>query len=547
MSVSVLFSYLDIQTCLILGSVFLLACWYLRTRTPPNLPPGPWALPGLGNVLQMFTKAPYLTWTELGRTYGPVIYLRLGSQRIVVLNSYAAVHEALVRKGEDFSSRPAWYTFVKMGFLDYALWRIGSPSSLRAIRRAVWLYPGRYRIPCVMRVTSDLANDMIVDVCHHGILDLPYGPFWKQQRKFTIMGLRDFGFGKRSLEGKILEEIQGLREEILKKGEKPFSIRLPLQNAVGNVICSIVLGKRFEYNDKKFEKIMKAFDQNLGFEQQVAAIANFFPWARHIPVVKRAFAKVQTNLETCLSVMREDIAAHKETFDPNDIRDFIDTFLLEMRNKGEGNDFTDKQLEYLIGDLFLAGTETTSSTLTWALLYMLRHPDVQDNVHREIDENIGQNFTPSVSHRSLLPYTEAVLAEVMRINPIAANGVMHSTSNDTTLFGYDIPKDTTVFPNLWAVLHDPEVYPEPDVFKPERFLDDSGQFRKGDNFIPFSMGRRVCLGEQLARMELFLFFTSLMQHFTFKLPEGAPLPSTMGKVGFANTAEDFDLHAIPRE
>ncbi|XP_078701774.1 cytochrome P450 2J1-like [Branchiostoma floridae x Branchiostoma belcheri] len=501
MSVSALFSYLDIQTCLILGSVFLLACWYLRTRTPPNLPPGPWALPGLGNVLQMFAKAPYLMWTELGRTYGPVIYLRLGSQRIVVLNSYAAVHEALVRKGEDFSSRPAWYTFRLMDFVDY------------------------------------------------GIVMLPYGPFWKQQRKFTITGLRDFGFGKRSLEGKILEEIQGLREEILKKGEKPFSIRLPLQNAVGNVICSIVLGKRFEYNDKKFEKIMKAFDQNVGFEQQVASIANFFPWARHIPVVKRAIAKVQTNLETCLSVMREDIAAHKKTFDPNDIRDFIDIFLLEMRNKEgeEGNDFTDKQLEYLIGDLFIAGTETTSSTLTWALLYMLRHPDVQENVHREIDQTIGQNVTPSVSHRSQLPYTEAVLAEVMRINPLAANGVMHNTSHDTTLFGYDIPKDTTVFPNLWAVLHDPEVYPEPDVFKPERFLDDSGQFRKGDNFIPFSMGRRVCLGEQLARMELFLFFTSLMQHFTFKLPGGAPLPSTTGKVGVTNTAEDFDLHAIPRE
>ncbi|CAH1261513.1 CYP2J2 [Branchiostoma lanceolatum] len=500
MSVSALFTYLNAQTCVILGFVFLLAYWYLRTRAAPKLPPGPWALPGLGNVLQMATKVPHLTWTELGKTYGPVVYLRLGSQQIVVLNSYSAIHEALVRKGEDFSGRPAWYTFQQMGFMDY------------------------------------------------GLIMLPYGPFWKQQRKFTIMGLRDFGFGKRSLEGKIAEESQGLREEILKKGDTPFNIRLLLQNAVGNVICSIVLGKRFEYEDKKFEKIMKAFDQNLGAEQQLSALANFFPWARHIPVVKKAIALVKENVENCMATMREDIAEHKATFDPNDIRDFIDTFLLEMRNQEgeEGGEFTDRQLEYLIGDLFLAGTETTSSTLTWALLYMLRHQEVQDKVHREIDSTIGQDVTPSISHRSLLPYTEAVITEVMRINPIAATGAMHNTSNDTTLFGYDIPKDTVVFPNLWAVLHDPEVYPEPDVFKPERFLDDS-KFKKGDTFIPFSLGRRACLGEQLARMELFLFFTSLMQHFTFKLPEGAALPSTRGKAGITNNAEDFDLCAIPRE
>ncbi|XP_066279166.1 uncharacterized protein [Branchiostoma lanceolatum] len=965
MSVSALFTYLNAQTCVILGFVFLLAYWYLRTRAapnlppgpwalpglgnvlqmatkdpgtaqpppgavgaagageraadghkvtylrtraPPNLPPGPWALPGLGNVLQMATKVPHLTWTELGKTYGPVVYLRLGSQQIVVLNSYSAIHEALGRKGEDFSSRPAWYTFQQMGFMDYgkcysaihealgrkgedfssrpawytfqqmgfldygkcysaihealgrkgedfssrpawytfqqmgfmdhgkcysaiheALGRKGEDFSSRpawytfqqmgfldygkcysAIHEALgrkgedfssrpaWYTfqqmgfmdygkcysaihealgrkgedfssrPGWYTFQqmgfmdygkcysaihealgrkgedfssrpawytfqqmgfmdygkcysaihealgrkgedfssrpawytfqqmgfmdygkCYSAIHEALGKreedfssrpawytfqqmgfmdygkwylfimkDWIVvlnsySVIHealgrkgedfssrptwytfqqmgfmdYGIIMLPYGPFWKQQRKFTIMGLRDFGFGKRSLEGKIAEESQGLREEILKKGDTPFNIRLLLQNAVGNVICSIVLGKRFEYEDKKFEKIMEAFDQNLGAEQQLSAVVNFFPWTRHIPVVKKAIKLVKENVENCMATMREDIAEHKASFDPNDIRDFIDTFLLEMRNQeGEGGgEFTNRQLEYLIGDLFLAGTETTSSTLTWALLYMLRHPEVQDKticvwfiysevfpccisrqgasrdrqhhrterhlnildrvtvcnsyvnqfmvphvryffrlfvfglsilkffrvayldkVHQEIDNTIGHDVTPSISHRSLLPYTEAVITEVMRINPIAATGALHNTSNDTTLFGYDIPKDTAVFPNLWAVLHDPEVYPDPDVFKPERFLDDS-KFKKGDTFIPFSLGRRACLGEQLARMELFLFFTSLMQHFTFKLPEGAALPSTRGKAGITNNAEDFDLCAIPRE
>ncbi|XP_019623298.1 PREDICTED: cytochrome P450 2J1-like [Branchiostoma belcheri] len=500
MFVLALFSYLNLQNGLILGFVFLLTYWYLRTRTPPNLPPGPWALPVLGNVAQIFTKAPYKLWMKLAKEYGPVIYLWLGSQQIVVLNTYSAIHEALVKKGEDFSNRPALHTFKQMGLTN------------------------------------------------NGIVLLPYGPFFKQQRKFTIMGLRDFGFGKRSLEGKIVEESQELREEILKKGQKPFNIRRMLQNAVGNVICSIVLGKRFEYDDEKLEKIMRAFDQNTG-DQRLSRMADFFPWARHIPVIKRAVAKYVKDVERCVGIFREDIAAHKETFDPNDIRDFIDTFLLEMKNKEgeEGNDFTDRQLEYLIRDLFLAGEESTSNTLNWALLYMLRHPDVQEKVQQEIDSTIGQDVTPSFSHRGQLPYTEAVTMEVMRINPIAPLSAIHATSNDTTLYGYNIPKEAIVFTNLWAVLHDPEVYPEPDSFKPERFLDDKGQCKKGDTFIPFSLGKRACPGDHLGRMELFLLFTSLMQHFTFKLPEGAPLPSTQGQRGITNNAVAFELCAIPRQ
>ncbi|KAI8520568.1 hypothetical protein Bbelb_003220 [Branchiostoma belcheri] len=381
MFVLALLGYLNLQNSLILGCVFLLTYWYIRTRTPPNLPPGPWALPVLGNVAQIFTKAPYKLWMKLAKEYGPVIYLWLGSQQIVVLNTYTAIHEALVKKGEDFSNRPALHTFKQMGLTN------------------------------------------------NGIVLLPYGPFFKQQRKFTIMGLRDFGFGKRSLEGKIVEESQELREEILKKRQKPFNIRRMLQNAVGNVICSIVLGKRFEYDDEKLEKIMRAFDQNTG-DQRLSRMADFFPWARHIPVIKRAVAKYVKDVERCVGIFREDIAAHKETFDPNDIRDFIDTFLLEMKNKEgeEGNDFTDRQLEYLIRDLFLAGEESTSNTLNWALLYMLRHPDVQKKVQQEIDSTIGQDVTPSFSHRSQLPYTEAVTMEVMRINPIAPLSAIHATS-----------------------------------------------------------------------------------------------------------------------
>ncbi|CAH1252322.1 CYP2U1 [Branchiostoma lanceolatum] len=148
-------------------------------------------------------------------------------------------------------------------------------------------------------------------------------------------------------------------------------------------------------------------------------------------------------------------------------------------------------------------------------------------VHQEIDSVLGQT-PPSYAQRSLLPYTTATLAEVQRIKPIAPLSVPHAASRDTTLNGYNIPQETWILVNLWSVHMDPKLFPEPNQFQPERFLDQDGNFVKHEALIPFGIGHRVCLGEQLAKMELFMLFLSLMQRFTFHLPEGAPEPSMLG-------------------
>eukprot|EP00058_Branchiostoma_floridae_P001707 XP_002587195.1 hypothetical protein BRAFLDRAFT_61690 [Branchiostoma floridae] len=146
-----------------------------------------------------------------------------------------------------------------------------------------------------------------------------------------------------------------------------------------------------------------------------------------------------------------------------------------------------------------------------------------------------------------MPYTEATLTEVSRVAPVSPLTVPHGTSNDTVFRGYNIPKDTVVTVNVWSVHHDPNLWPEPEKFDPSRFIDDDGKYVKRNEIISFSIGRRVCPGEQLARMELFLIFTSLLQCFTFKLPDGAPKPSEKGMRGPIYKPVPFMLIAEPRD
>ncbi|DAA22257.1 vitamin D 25-hydroxylase isoform 3 [Bos taurus] len=139
-------------------------------------------------------------------------------------------------------------------------------------------------------------------------------------------------------------------------------------------------------------------------------------------------------------------------------------------------------------------------------------------VQKEIDLIIGPSGKPSWDEKCKMPYTEAVLHEVLRFCNIVPLGIFHATSEDAVVRGYSIPKGTTVITNLYSVHFDEKYWRDPEIFYPERFLDSSGHFAKKEALIPFSLGRRHCLGEQLARMEMFLFFTALLQRFHLHFP-----------------------------
>lgn len=245
----------------------------------------------------------------------------------------------------------------------------------------------------------------------------------------------------------------------------------------------------------------------------------------------------------------EKIKEHQESLDHNNPRDYIDCFLsrMEQEKHNPGTEFDLENLVVCGSNLFTAGTETTSSTLRFGLLLLMKYPEVQAKVQEEIDRVIGRNQMPCMSDKMKLPYTEATLHEIQRYITLLPSNLPHAVAQDTKFRQYVIPKGTTILPLLSSVLFDGKEFPNPDKFDPGHFLDKNGCFRKTDYFVPFSLGKRVCVGEGLARMELFLFFTTILQNFSLKpLLEPQEIDTKPIVTGLLNIPPVYKLCLIPR-
>ncbi|XP_007189200.2 cytochrome P450 2D14 isoform X1 [Balaenoptera acutorostrata] len=484
-------------------AVFLLLVdqMHRHSRWAARYPPGPMPLPGLGNLLQVNFQDPLLSFSQLRRRFGDVFSLQQVWTPVVVLNGLAAVREALVYRSQDTSDRPSATVYEHLGY---------GPRS-------------------------------------EGVILARYGKAWREQRRFSLSTLRNFGLGKKSLEQWVTEEASCLCAAFADQAGRPFSPNALLNKAVSNVIASLTFGSRFEYNDLRILKLLDILEDGLkeevGFVRQVLEA---------IPVLLRIpglAAKVFPAQRAFMALIDELVTEHRMTRDrAQPPRDLTDAFLDEVE-KAKGNpesSFNDENLRLVVSDLFSAGMITTSTTLAWALLLMILHPDVQRCVQQEIDEVIGQVRPPEMADQALMPFTMAVIHEVQRFGDIIPLGLPHMTSRDIEVQGFLIPKGTTLITNLSSVLKDETIWKKPFHFHPEHFLDAQGRFIKQEAFIPFSAGRRSCLGEPLARMELFLFFTSLLQHFSFSVPAGQPSPSGHGVFAFLVTPSPYQLCALPR-
>ncbi|KAL8173120.1 UNVERIFIED_CONTAM: hypothetical protein K2H54_040292 [Gekko kuhli] len=423
----------------------------------------------------------------------------MGFQKMVVLTGYKTVKEALVNQADAFAGRP--------------------------------------KIP------------VFEDFQHGNGIVISNGENWKVMRRFALTTLRDYGMGKKTIEDRIAEECCFLIQKIESFEGKPFETTTVLNAAVANIIVSVLLGKRYEYEDPTFISLLNLFNENARlFGSPSIVLYNMFPALGFLSGGRRVVLKHKDEL---YAFIEATFIEHLKELDANDQRSFIDAFLIQQReekNRNQSNGFFhNENLKAVVADLFGAGTETTSTTLRWGLLLMMKYPEIQKKVQEEIAKVIG-SAQPRIEHRAKLPYTDAVIHEVQRFANILPTSVPHATTADVTLGGYFIPKGTHILTLLYSVLNDESEWEKPLKFYPEHFLDSEGKFVKRDAFMPFSAGRRVCAGETLAKMELFLFFVSLLQRFTFQPAPGMSKEDLdlTPEVGFTAPPMAYSLCALPQ-
>jgi len=275
----------------------------------------------------------------------------------------------------------------------------------------------------------------------------------------------------------------------------------------------------------------------------------FAPWLLEIAPSFTGYDKFVKLADTFGNFIDTTIEEHKRTFpEGGECRDFTDAYLTEVKGTTDKSssfykETGDKNLFALLGDLFQAGAETTSSTLAWAMLYLGGHPDVQRKLQKEIDEVVGKNSLPTLDNRSRMPYTEAVIMEVLRKSSIVPLGVFHTPLADKEFHGYEIKKGTWIVANLYGIHHNPNIWGDPETFRPERFLSKDGtRVEKNEALMPFLVGKRSCLGESLARDTLFLFLTCIFQRFLVKLslPNGQK-PTYEPTVAFLLNPQKYEV------
>lgn len=467
---------ISLFTVVYFAVTFLLIILTIKRRTSVKAiwPKGPPGLPLFGHLFHFGPDA-LVTLRKHHEKYGKTIHLKMGIQDIIVCGDGDLVKKYFSR--DTFSSRPEYSfmnAFVPVGIIHF------NHEKFRVVKR------------------------------------------------FTMKALRSIGFGSSTIEPLVHEEIDYFIQQIDEK-RKQGTVKITLLTgpAASNVVSSIVVGQRFDYEDETRKKLdallIRALEQTppLNYLGPINFIESFKHLAKvPIPSLRYIFAFqnfIRDYIESRVKIVEANF--NSETDEPHN---FIECFLKESNELRENVDFDQQYLtkEILIQNcyaFFVAGSATTQEYLEWWFLIMGQYPEIQENMYNEINRVIGKEKV-TFAHRNEMPYTEAVLSEVHRWSSLVSLNLPHCVDKDTEFGDYFLPKGTQLIINIYEIHRDPKIFEDPETFKPERFLSPQGKYTRLDKLMPFGYGKRSCPGESLAQMEIFLFTVTTLQNFKIKLP-----------------------------
>ncbi|KAJ6849297.1 putative cytochrome P450 76M5-like [Iris pallida] len=458
-----------------------------RRRTSPPLPPGPTGLPVVGSLLSLPPEL-HLHFTELARTYGPIYRIRLGRKLAVV---------------------------------------VSSPALAREVLRDNDLAMSAHDMPAVGRLYSYGGSDMLYS---------PVGPTWRMLRRICVREVLspsslDAAYGMRR------REVRAAVRHLGASAGREVEVGTQMFVTVLNVITSMLWKDALEAGDgedrgrvgREFRELMGEITELIGQPN----VSDLFPALARFDLQgkERKMARVMERLDGVFnSVIERKRRKNKEAAEKGGEKDLLDHMLRLEEEGGDGKTpFTMAHVKALLTDIFVAGTETTSDTMEWAMAEMLLNPEIMRLAQLELDQVVGRDDVVEDSHLPKLRYLGAVIKETLRLHPIVPLLIPHRPTETCTIGGYTVPKGSSVFLNAWAIHRDPSVWKDPLVFDPERFLGaDVGLDFNGSNFgyIPFGSGRRICAGIPVAERMATYILATLLHSFDWTVPEGTELDLT---------------------
>ncbi|XP_021728630.1 cytochrome P450 76AD1-like [Chenopodium quinoa] len=474
-------------------TIFLAFFLSKHTRSKLSWPPGPKSWPIIGNILQLGDK-PHRAIAELSKIYGPIMSLKLGSNRVIVISSSKVAKEMFTKHDLVLSSRS---------------------------------------IPDIGRVLNHDTFSMVW---------LPVCPKWRNLRKivtiqlFTSQRLDDSQVIRQKKVNELVEYVQQRCEDSLPVDIGKAGNTTSL-NLLSNTFFSIDLASHSGSKSQEFRDLTR----NIVEDAARPNVSDLFPIVRRWDI-QGVLKKHAVYFRKLMRIFEKIIDERLK--DSMDVKDDVLGTLLKLV---ENNELSLDEVKHMLVDLFIAGTDTTSITLEWAMTELLRNPTKMEKAKSELDDVLGKKGSMQESYISNLPYIQAVLKETLRLHPPVPLLIPHKAIKEVQLCDYLVPKNSTLWVNVWWISHDPSVWPNPECFSPERFLEKEIDAKGQDfEFIPFGAGRRMCPGIPLAYRMLHLMLATLIHSFNWKYGNGEHPEDLDMKEKFGMTLQKaHPLEAIP--